>query len=96
MTVDLLLGSVCTVLAALFIGIYCVAAMDSAVYTRITGAYGRNSLMAPLQDAASLWYAPKTRLKHPIALPGDSLPSYIWYWPPWDWPSCPGPPTSCR
>lgn len=65
MTIGVLLGSVFTVLAALIIGIYCVAAMDSAVYARITGANGRSSILAPLQDAASLWYAPANQTEAP-------------------------------
>ncbi|WP_148862187.1 complex I subunit 1 family protein [Marinobacter fonticola] len=65
MTVGLLFGSVFTVLLALLAGIYCVAALDAAVHARIAGANGRNSLIAPLQDAASLWYAPANQTEAP-------------------------------
>lgn len=61
MTVTLLMASVFGVLLALAMGVYCVAALDYAVETRITGMRGTNTLLAPLQQAATLWYAPENR-----------------------------------
>lgn len=61
MSLALLIVSVCSVLLALAVGVYCVAAFDHAVEARVSGARGGSALMAPLQQAALLWYAPENR-----------------------------------
>ena len=60
-----LLSYVATVMGALLAGIYCVAALDQAMASRLAGSPGRNLLLAPLQDAAALWCAPHHQTEAP-------------------------------
>ncbi|MGK7295750.1 MAG: complex I subunit 1 family protein [Candidatus Wenzhouxiangella sp. M2_3B_020] len=62
---SLVAAQVCAVMVALGLGVYCVAVMDAAVRARITGLAGRNGWVSPLQDAASLWYAPVNQTEVP-------------------------------
>ncbi len=65
MTSTLLIASACTVLLALLVGAYCVAAIDGAITARVTGQTPGNPLLIPLQNAARLWHAPHNETETP-------------------------------